>query len=435
MFNDLPLNRVVAGDSVSVMQDMPSASVDLVFADPPYFLQLNSDLTRPDQSAVNGVNEKWDEFDDFAHYDSFTEQWLTGAKRIMKDNASLWVIGSYHNIYRIGKILQDNGFWLINDVIWVKSNPMPNFRGTRFTNAHEILLWAVKSPKAKYHFNYQSLKSMNDDTQMRSDWYLPICTGGERMKDEAGKKAHPTQKPESLLYRIINACSEPGHIVFDPFAGTGTSLAVAKKLGRNYIGVEQRQDYIDVAQKRLADITPLEPKMNHYMKGVARNNQIRIPFGNLLESGLLQAGEDLFSNDKRFVAKIYADASIESGAHRGSIHKIGATLQGLPSCNGWTYWHVERDGKSIPINDLRAKLYPAKAPVGLPPRNPLLAAPPDFKVEAEDSHVFNTNISLENWQESDTKTVSLKKKSHKKPHKKLLLNDNADAMNIINMMR
>ncbi len=380
MFNNLPLNRVVAGDSIALMQEMPSECVDLVFADPPYFLQLNQGLTRPDQSTVDGVDEEWDKFNDFAHYDDFTQQWLSGAKHIMKENASLWVIGSYHNIYRIGKILQDNGFWLINDIIWVKSNPMPNFRGTRFTNAHEILLWAVKSPKAKYHFNYHSLKNMNDDIQMRSDWNLPLCTGGERLKDEHGKKAHPTQKPESLLYRILSACTEPEHIVFDPFAGTGTSLAVAKKLGRHYIGFEQREDYIAVAEERLANITEVEPSVSHFLKGQSRHSQPRIPFGNLLEAGLLKAGEKLMSADNRFTVKIYADASIGAGDARGSIHKIGATLQNAPSCNGWTYWHVEREGKIVPINDLRAKLYPTKAP--LPPRNPLLTGIPktDFPV-------------------------------------------------------
>ena len=383
MKNSPPLNQVIAGDSIDVMQTLPNNFADLVFVDPPYFLQLNHGLTRPDQSNVDGVHQNWDKFDDFAHYDAFTDAWLSGCKDIMKENASLWVIGSYHNIYRIGKILQDHGFWIINDIIWVKSNPMPNFKGTRFTNAHEILLWAVKSPSAKYHFNYHSLKNMNDDLQMRSDWHLPLCTGTERLKDGDGKKAHPTQKPESLLYRIISACTQPGQTIFDPFAGTGTSLAVAKKLGRQFIGIERDQDYLKAINARLDD-TPAPQENIEFFYGETRNKQPRIPFGNLLELGLVKTGEKLISADKKFTAKIFADASIEAGNVRGSIHKIGAALQNLPSCNGWTYWHIERKGKIIPINDLRQQLYP-KTPAlalgdapskALPPRNPLVSGMP-----------------------------------------------------------
>ena len=244
-------NCIIRGNCIEEMRQLPEKSVDLIFADPPYFLQLNQTLHRPDHSKVNGVSEDWDKFSSFEDYDNFTEKWLESARHVMKDDASLWMIGTYHNIYRMGKILQDLGFWIINDVVWVKTNPMPNFRGTRLTNAHETLIWAVKSKEAKYHFNYQALKEMNEGLQMRSDWNIPLCTGKERLKSEDGTKAHPTQKPEALLYRIISACTAPDDLILDPFAGTGTSLAVAKKLGREFIGIEREQDYINVANARL----------------------------------------------------------------------------------------------------------------------------------------------------------------------------------------
>ncbi len=358
------INHMIAGDSLAEMAKLPSNCVDLVFADPPYFLQLNQSLQRPDHSIVQGVHENWDKFADFSDYDNFTTQWLEQAKRLMKEDASLWVIGTYHNIYRIGKILQDHNFWLINDVVWVKSNPMPNFRGTRFANAHETLLWAVKSKDAKYHFNYQSLKEMNDGLQMRSDWHMPICTGKERIKDQTGKKAHPTQKPEALLYRILAACSQIGDLVLDPFAGSGTTLAVAKKLGRKFIGIEREPSYIAVAKQRLQAIKPNTDEK--YLAIQIQHKNPRIPFGHLLEHGLLNPGDRLTSPDNRFNAKIYADASIAAGEHRGSIHKIGAQLQGTESCNGWTYWHVQHNGRQVPINELRVKLYQNTATIPKP---------------------------------------------------------------------
>ena len=348
-------NCIIRGNCIEQMRQLPEKSVDLIFADPPYFLQLNQALHRPDHSKVNGVCEEWDKFSSFEDYDNFTEKWLESARHVMKDDASLWMIGTYHNIYRMGKILQDLGFWIINDVVWVKTNPMPNFRGTRLTNAHETLIWAVKSKDAKYHFNYQTLKEMNEGLQMRSDWNIPLCTGKERLKSEDGTKAHPTQKPEALLYRIISACTAPNDLILDPFAGTGTSLAVAKKLGREFIGIEREQDYIDVANARLENKDDVI--LQKYLSGQKQHQHPRIPFGNLLEQGFLKAGDTLMSNDNRFKAVIYADASIEAGDKRGSIHKIGAELQNKESCNGWTYWNVEQNGKMVLINELRMQLH------------------------------------------------------------------------------
>ncbi len=347
------VNRILEGNSIDVMASLPAGSVDAIFADPPYNLQLEGELLRPNNSKVDAVDDAWDRFDSFAAYDEFTRAWLGAAKHALKDDGALWVIGSYHNIFRIGSILQDLGFWILNDVIWRKSNPMPNFRGKRFTNAHETLIWCSKRQKSKYTFNYEAMKALNEDVQMRSDWLLPICTGGERIKKN-GRKAHPTQKPESLLHRVILSSTEVGDTILDPFFGSGTTGAVAKKLGRNYLGIEQARDYIEIALKRLKEIP--EAVDNSLLTTPSKKSELRIPFGWLVERGLLEPGTVLVDQRKRHSAKVRADGSIISADHRGSIHRVGAAVQDAPACNGWQFWHLDVEGKLMPIDVLRQKL-------------------------------------------------------------------------------
>jgi len=348
------LDTIIKGDCVAALERLPKASVDLVFADPPYNLQLGGDLHRPDQSRVDACDDHWDQFDSFEAYDAFTRAWLLAVRRVLKPDGGLWVIGSYHNIFRVGAILQDLGFWILNDVVWLKTNPMPNFRGKRFTNAHETMIWASKSKDAKYTFNYEALKTFNDDLQMRSDWTLPICTGSERLKDGSGQKVHPTQKPESLLYRVLLSSSNPGDVVLDPFFGTGTTGAVARRLGRHFVGIEREQDYIDAARARIDAVTPAEDAALAISQG--KRAAPRIPFGNLLEAGLLAPGAELTCAKGRKRATVRADGSLASGSHAGSIHKVGALVQGLEACNGWTYWHYEEAGTRKPIDALRETL-------------------------------------------------------------------------------
>jgi modification methylase len=347
----LPLNSILEGDCIAEMARLPDKSVDMIFADPPYNLQLGGDLFRPEGSRVDAVDDEWDKFDNFAHYDNFTRDWLEQARRLLKDDGTIWVIGSYHNIFRIGALLQDADFWILNDIVWRKSNPMPNFRGTRFTNAHETLIWCSKSEKARYTFNYRAMKALNDDLQMRSDWLLPICAGPERLKGADGAKAHPTQKPEALLYRILLACTKPGDVVLDPFFGTGTTGAVARRLGRKWIGIEREQAYVKVARERIASTLPLDESAMTVM--TESRSAPRVAFGLLVESGLVPPGTVLMDTKRRWTAAVRADGSIASGPHSGSIHKVGAALQDAPSCNGWTFWHVERDGALLPLDDLR----------------------------------------------------------------------------------
>ncbi|HEY0212274.1 MAG TPA: site-specific DNA-methyltransferase [Paenirhodobacter sp.] len=350
----LPLNQILAGDCIEIMNSLPEGSVDLIFADPPYNLQLRGDLHRPDNSKVDAVDDAWDQFGSFADYDRFTRDWLAAARRVLKPQGAIWVIGSYHNIFRLGAELQNQGFWMLNDVVWRKANPMPNFRGKRLTNAHETLIWASKSEGAKYTFNYEALKALNEGIQMRSDWVLPICTGGERLKDEQGDKAHPTQKPESLLHRILIGTTNPGDVVLDPFFGTGTTGAVAKKLGRDFIGIEREEAYRKVAQKRLDRIRKFD-RESLDVTG-SKRAEPRVPFGTLVERGMLSPGEELFSVGSRFRAKVRADGTLIGRDIKGSIHQVGAQLEGAPSCNGWTYWHFKREGKLVPIDLLRQQI-------------------------------------------------------------------------------
>lgn len=350
----LPLNRILDGDCIEVMNSLPAESIDLIFADPPYNLQLRGALHRPDNSLVDAVDDDWDQFSSFAAYDAFTRDWLSAARRLLKPQGAIWVIGSYHNIFRVGAALQNQGFWILNDVVWRKSNPMPNFRGKRLTNAHETMIWASKSEGGKYTFNYEALKALNEGIQMRSDWVLPICSGHERLKDEKGDKAHPTQKPESLLHRVLVGTTNPGDVVLDPFFGTGTTGAVAKMLGREYIGIEREESYRRVAEKRLAKVRKFDREALEV--SASKRAEPRVPFGQLIERGMLRPGEELFSANRRFKARLRADGTLVGADVKGSIHQVGAHYEGAPSCNGWTYWCFKRDGQLVSIDVLRQQI-------------------------------------------------------------------------------
>ena len=349
------LDKVTVGDCIENLLKIPEGSVDMVFADPPYNLQLEGELLRPNNSRVDGVEDEWDKFSSFAQYDAFSRDWLAACKRALKPEGTLWVIGSYHNIFRVGTTLQDLGYWVLNDIIWRKTNPMPNFRGRRFTNAHETLIWAARDDSKKsYTFNYNAMKALNDDIQMRSDWLLPICSGGERLKGDDGKKAHPTQKPESLLHRIILAASQPGDVILDPFFGTGTTGAVAKRLSRRYIGLERDKTYAKAAKERIAKVVPLPPDAITVTR--SKRAEPRVPFGTIVERGMLEPGTKLYDPRKRYEAQIRADGTLISRDAEGSIHKIGAHVQGLEACNGWTFWHFKADGELKPIDMLRQQI-------------------------------------------------------------------------------
>lgn len=345
---DLPLDSILQGDCIAMMRSLPAASIDMIFADPPYNLQLGGDLHRPDGSQVDAVDDDWDKFDSLGTYDRFTRAWLAEARRILKPNGSIWVIGSYHNIFRVGTALQDQGYWILNDIVWRKANPMPNFKGTRFTNAHETLIWASMGEKARYTFNYRAMKTLNDELQMRSDWLIPICGGQERLK-KGGHKVHPTQKPEALLYRILLACSNPGDVVLDPFFGTGTTGAVAKRLGRHFIGIEREDGYIAAAKERIEMALPLDESTVRTM--MAPKAATRVAFGTLVECGMIAPGSRLTDAKRRWKATVRVDGSLDcDGQPAGSIHKVGAAVQGAPSCNGWTFWHLD-DGRELRVID------------------------------------------------------------------------------------
>jgi modification methylase len=346
-------NKILVGDCVALMSAMPAASVDMVFADPPYNLQLSGELLRPNNTRVDGVDDDWDRFADLKVYDEFTRAWLAAARRVLKPDGTLWVIGSYHNIFRVGTALQDLGFWILNDVLWRKTNPMPNFRGRRFTNAHETLIWCSFDSDARYRFNYEAMKNLNDDMQMRSDWLLPLCTGRERLKID-GHKAHPTQKPESLLHRVMMASTEVGDLVLDPFFGSGTTGAVAKKLGRNFIGLERDAGYAKIAKARIDSIR--SPEDLSLVNAPSKRSEPRIPFGWLVERGMLEPGTVLHDERRRHSARVRADGTLATTDFRGSIHKVGAYVQKAPACNGWQFWFVDIKGRPVPIDVLRQKL-------------------------------------------------------------------------------
>ncbi len=347
---DKYLNKIIKGDCIEVLKEIPEDSVDLIFADPPYNLQLQGELYRPNQTRVDGVDDKWDQFSSFEEYDKFTHDWLKGCKRVLKKDGTIWVIGSYHNIFRVGNIMQDLGFWTLNDVIWIKTNPMPNFKGTRFNNAQETLIWAAKSQKSKYTFHYKSMKAFGDDKQMRSDWYIPICNSKERIKLN-GEKAHSTQKPEALLYRIIVSTSNPGEIVLDPFMGSGTTGTVAKKLGRNFIGIEKETSYVKVANERIKKAKRIDKELLLY---TIEDKKPKVPFGNLIESGFVKVGDFLYSKDKKYKAQVLANATLKWDNKVGSIHKISAEIVGKVSNNGWTFWYIkDKKGNLILIDEIR----------------------------------------------------------------------------------
>lgn len=348
---DKYLNKITKGNCIELLKKIPDNSIDLIFADPPYNLQLNGDLFRPNQSKVSAVNDEWDKFSSFNEYDDFTEKWLKECRRVLKRNGAIWVIGSYHNIFRVGKIIQDLNYWVMNDIIWVKNNPMPNFKGTRFNNAHETLIWATKNENSKPTFHYKAMKSYNDDKQMRSDWNISICSGNERIKSN-GEKAHSTQKPEELLYRVILSTSNPGDIILDPFMGSGTTGAIAKKLGRKFIGFEREEKYIKVANERIRKIKPIKTENLEYK---IEQKQPKVPFGCLLESNMIKIGEFLFSKDKKVKAKVQADSTLIYNDIVGSIHKVSAKIAKKESSNGWNFWFVERRGKLESIDEIRNK--------------------------------------------------------------------------------
>jgi modification methylase len=357
-------DRIIEGDCLAELAKLPSRCADLVFADPPYNLQLGGGLSRPDQSVVDGVDDEWDKFEDFAAYDRFTRAWLTEARRCLKDDGGLWVIGAYHNIFRVGAILQDLGFWILNDIVWRKTNPMPNFKGTRFTNAHETLIWAAKSKSARYTFHYHALKVLNDDVQMRSDWTIPLCTGAERLKDDAGRKLHPTQKPEALLQRVLLATSNPGDVVLDPFFGSGTTGVAAKRLGRRFIGIERDKTYASAARARIRKVETMAVE-DLAITG-SKKDEPRVPFGQILEAGYVRPGDILVSPDGRHRARVRVDGSIVVGEVSGSIHRMGAHVTGAPACNGWTFWHHEaKDRLPAPIDLFRREVRRQMATAGV----------------------------------------------------------------------
>ena len=351
---ELLLDQVLVGDSIAMLRRLPPASVHAIFADPPYNLQLKGELRRPDESIVDGVDDAWDRFPDLAAYDAFTRAWLTECRRVLRKDGTIWVMGAYHNVFRLGVALQDLGFWILNDVIWRKANPMPNFRGRRFTNAHETLIWAAHGQDSKYRFNYAAMKALNDDVQMRSDWFIPLCTGGERLRDENGDKLHPTQKPEALLHRVILSCTQPGEVVLDPFLGSGTTAAVAKRLGRRFIGIEREERYANGARARLAAVEPMPESAALALP--SRREQPRIPFGTLVERGLVPAGSVLTDARRRWRAEVGADGTLRCGKAAGSIHQVGAAVQEVPSCNGWLFWHMETKGGLRVLDELRAEI-------------------------------------------------------------------------------
>jgi modification methylase len=348
----LPVDSILVGDSIALLAGLPAASVDLVFADPPYNLQLSGELTRPDTSKVDAVDDDWDRFESFAAYDAFTRAWLIACRRVLKPAGALWVIGSYHNIFRVGATLQDLGFWVLNDVVWRKTNPMPNFRGRRLQNAHETLIWAARSEDTRgVTFNYEAAKAGNEDLQLRSDWLFPICTGAERLKDEDGRKLHPTQKPEALLHRILSISTRPGDVVLDPFFGSGTTGAVAKRLGRRFIGLERDPGYAAAATQRIAAVEPAPEAA--ITPAVAKREAPRVAFGSLVEAGIVAPGTELTDARGRFRAVVKADGTLDAGGVTGSIHRVGAAVQGAEACNGWTFWHLIESGERRPIDTLR----------------------------------------------------------------------------------
>jgi modification methylase len=348
-------NTIIRGDCIQELKNFPDNSVDLIFADPPYNMQLKNALYRPDNTKVDGVDDEWDKFASFAEYDSFCTAWLTECRRVLKGTGSIWVIGSYHNIFRVGNIMLNLGFWILNDVTWHKANPMPNFLGTRFTNAAETLIWCSKGEQyKKYTFNHRLMKKYNGGKQMGSVWRIGLCTGDERLKGGDGKKAHSTQKPEELLKRVVLSTTKPGDLILDPFFGTGTTGAVAKKLKRGFIGIERDAEYAALAQNRIDNITAFFPEADWAEE--EKGKQDRVPFETLLKENIIKTGEALYARKAyKAAASVQADGKLAYKNQTGSIHRIGAVIQQTPSCNGWKFWYVIRNNKSVLIDELRSE--------------------------------------------------------------------------------
>ncbi len=350
----MQINEIIQGEAITTLATLPAASVDVVFADPPYNLQLQGELWRPNMTRVDAVNDAWDQFATFDEYDAFTRAWLSETRRVMQERGTIWVSGTYHNIFRVGALMQDLGFWVLNVVTWHKSNAMPNFRGTRLKNDVEFVIWAKKSAKSRYTFNHHPMKQFNNGKQLGSVWQIPICGGDERLKDASGHKLHSTQKPEALLMRILLASSTPGDLVLDPFMGTGTTGAVAQRLRRRWIGIERDAAYVAAARQRIARVVPLaadDPLL------VQAEQRPRIPFKQLLERGYLQAGDRLYLDSPSCEGTVEDNGKVRSGDHHGTIHRLAALLKGVPSCNGWAHWQYrDDDGQLLPLNHLRERI-------------------------------------------------------------------------------
>lgn len=344
------LNTIIQWDCIELLKKLPDNSVDLIFADPPYNLQLQSDLTRPNDTIVDWVDDEWDKFSSFKEYDDFCKWWLKECKRVLKDTWTIWVIWSYHNIFRVWTIMQDLWFWVLNDVVWIKSNPMPNFKWTRFNNAHETMIWASKWQWSRYTFHYKSMKAFNEDKQMRSDWYISICSWAERLKDSNWVKAHSTQKPEELLYRIILSTSNVWDVVLDPFMWSWTTWAVAKLLKRSFIGLERESKYIEVANKRIEEVKPIDEDVLKYEIETPRP---KVAFWNLVSRWLIMAWEFLYNKKGDVKAQVQADWTLKHNENIGSIHKMSAIMLNKTNNNWWEYWHKKDWEKMIVIDELR----------------------------------------------------------------------------------
>mgnify|MGYP001171009793 CR=1 FL=1 len=353
---ELPLDTILQGDTLAILPELPEACVDLIFADPPYNLQLQQELWRPNLTRVDAVDDAWDQFDSLAAYDAFTGAWLDAARRILKPTGTIWVSGTYHNIFRVGAIMQDLGYWILNVVTWFKPNAMPNFRGSRLKNDVEFVIWAKREQAGRYTFNHHDMKRYNQDKQLGSVWTIPVCGGEERLKDVDGKKLHSTQKPEALLERIIFASSVPGDMVFDPFMGSGTTAAVAKKLHRHYAGIERDPVYVAAARRRLEAVQPF-PADDPLLQASSQDKPPRVPFKNLLEAGYLQPGQTLTLDKPVVTAIVLADGTIQADGITGSIHRVGAYLKQTPSCNGWAHWSVvdPATGETTRLDTLRRR--------------------------------------------------------------------------------
>ena len=344
------INKIILGDCIEELKKFPDESIEVIFADPPYFMQTEGELIRPEGTKFQGVEDEWDKFDGYKEYDKFCFEWLKECKRVLKKDGTIWVIGAFQNICRIGYIMQNLGYWILNDIIWSKPNAAPNFAGTRFQNSHETMLWCSKSKDAKYTFNYKTMKHLNEGKQDKSIWDIGICIGKERIKGEDGKKAHSTQKPEKLLYKVILSSSKPKDIILDPFFGTGTTGAIAKLLGRNYIGIERDKNYVLIARERINKIIPEESNITKLELEV---KPPKVPMEKLIEKGFLDVGEKLYDKDRKFSANLLKNGHLNNGKETLSIHKMSGKYLNKDNNNGWDYWYMERNGKLISINELR----------------------------------------------------------------------------------